>query len=149
MIERQIMMIAMMIDMINDDEIMKTIMMILSSGKVGKQHSIGDGGFQLGHHQANLPLHELRAVQVGLFNVTFRSVSTTFCFNFHINLSRPLLCDNATCQSRYPHPILSFFHFLKPFPLQALIGARLASSVHFVLTNWSRQFARVQDRRSR
>ena len=51
----------------NDDEIMKKLMMILSSGKVGKQHSIGDGGFQLGHHQANLPLHELRAVQVLVF----------------------------------------------------------------------------------
>ena len=46
-------------------EITKIIMMISSSGKVSKQHSIGDGGFQLGQHQANLPLHELRAVQVG------------------------------------------------------------------------------------
>ena len=35
------------------------------------------------------------------------------------------------------------------FPLKALIGGRLGSCVHFVLTNWSRQFARVQDRRSR
>ena len=29
------------------------------------------------------------------------------------------------------------------------MGVRLSSCVHFVLTNWSRQFARVQDRRSR
>ena len=32
--------------------------------KVSKQHSIGEGGFQLGPHQTNLPLQELRAVQV-------------------------------------------------------------------------------------
>ena len=38
--------------------------MIMLPSKVSKQHSIGDGGFQLGHHQANLPVQELRAVQV-------------------------------------------------------------------------------------
>ena len=43
---------------------MMQIMMISSPSKVSKQHSIGDGGFQLGHQQANLPLQELRAVQV-------------------------------------------------------------------------------------
>ena len=88
---------------------------------------------------------------------------------FHNSHSKPQLCINATKRNSHkstqsmhscnwserthvPRRLRStskLYLILKRSPLKALIGGRLGSCVHFVLTNWSRQFARVQDRRSR
>ena len=120
--------------------------MIMLPSKVSKQHSIGDGGFQLGHHQANLPVQELRAVQV-LVSPAKSICSDGNTLRLPHRHPRPWAWNqnnSTTFISRSTSLISS-----PGFPLKALIGGRLGSCVHFVLTNWSRQFARVQDRRSR
>ena len=119
--------------------------MIMLPSKVSKQHSIGDGGFQLGHHQANLPVQELRAVQVLVPPQNLFVPMGDLYANTRHRHPRPWNQNNSTTFIPRSTSLTSS----PGFPLKALIGGRLGSCVHFVLTNWSRQFARVQDRRSR